>query len=168
MLAQITRLAPDFGARIVPPMPPAADRTALLQHYLRFDWPARQNLLNQYQCRRHRGGSIFAEAMVATENAFRRERGIFEISKGSASEVTLLDLLRKCWPGDIHQRRPPFLGSQSIDIYVPELGLAIEYRGQQHYEPVALFGGEEGLGFTQARDAKKRKLLPANGVRLFE
>ena len=57
---------------------------------------------------------------------------------------------------------------QSIDVYVPDLRLAIEYQGQQHFEPVDLFGGEEGFRATLARDARKRALLTANGVRLIE
>ena len=57
---------------------------------------------------------------------------------------------------------------QSIDIHVPELSIAVEYQGQQHYEPVGLFGGEEGFLLTKARDEKKRALLKANDVRLLE
>jgi hypothetical protein len=80
----------------------------------------------------------------------------------------LLDLVRTIWPSAIHQWRPPFLGLQSIDIHVPELNLAIEYQGQQHYEPIALFGGPEGFNLTRARDEKKRALLERHGVRLLE
>ena len=57
---------------------------------------------------------------------------------------------------------------QSVDIYVPEVGLAIEYQGQQHYEPIALFGGEEGFELTCLRDEKKRTLLARHGVPLLE
>ncbi|MBA8882065.1 hypothetical protein FHW16_005813 [Phyllobacterium myrsinacearum] len=48
------------------------------------------------------------------------------------SKVALLDFVRTVWPSVIHQSRPAFLGMQSIDIHVPELGLAIEYQGLQH------------------------------------
>ncbi|MAB50255.1 hypothetical protein [Marinobacter sp.] len=106
--------------------------------------------------------------MISAENAFRRDRAIPEIGRGWASEVALLDLVRKFWPSTVHQWRPKFLGLQSVDIHNQELGLSIEYQGQQHYEPVALFGGEEGVRSTQARDQKKKALLAANGVRLLE
>ena len=109
-----------------------------------------------------------ASAMVAAEEAFRRERSIPEIGCGWVSEVALLDLVRTIWPSAVHQWRPPFLGLQSIDIHVPELALAIEYQGQQHYEPIALFGGQEGFDLTRARDEKKRALLARQGVRLLE
>jgi hypothetical protein len=106
--------------------------------------------------------------MVAAEEAFRRERSIPEIGRGWVSEVALLDLVRTIWPSAVHQWRPSFLGMQSIDIYVPELELAIEYQGQQHYEPIALFGGQEGFDLTRARDEKKRILLQRHGIRLLE
>ena len=72
------------------------------------------------------------------------------------------------WPNAKHRWRPWFLGRQSIDIYIPEINLAVEYQGQQHYEPVALFGGEEGFKNAQVRDERKRLLLEANSVRLLE
>lgn len=106
--------------------------------------------------------------MVASEDAFRRERAIPEIGRGCASEVALLDLVRSIWPSAVHQWRPTFLGLQSIDIHVPELQFAIEYQGQQHYEPITLFGGEEGLAMTQARDERKRTLVAHQGVHLLE
>ena len=80
----------------------------------------------------------------------------------------LLDLVRIYWPSAVHQWRAGFLGLQSVDIFVPEERLAIEYQGQQHYEAVDLFGGEEGLIATQARDKRKRELLRLHDVRLLE
>lgn len=110
----------------------------------------------------------FAPEMVAAENAFRRWRGIPEIGRGWVSEATLYDLVRARCPDAVHQWRPSFLGLQSVDIYVPSERLAIEYQGQQHFDAVDLFGGEEGLAATKARDSRKRALLAAEGVRLFE
>ena len=109
-----------------------------------------------------------APHMVAAENAFRHPRGIPEIGRGWVSEATLYDLVRARCPDAEHQWRPPFLGLQSVDIYVPSERLAIEYQGQQHFDAVDLFGGKEGLAATQARDSRKRTLLAAEGVRLFE
>lgn len=59
---------------------------------------------------------------------------------------------------------PEWLGRQRLDIYVPELRLAVEYQGQQHYEPVGVFGGNEALSRTKERDRRKRALCAANGV----
>ena len=66
----------------------------------------------------------------------------------------------------IHQASPEWLGRQRLDIFIPELKLAIEYQGQQHYKPISLFGGEEGFLQTQKRDKLKSKLCAENGISL--
>lgn len=47
----------------------------------------------------------------------------------------------------------------SIDFYLPDLDLYIEYNGEQHYYPVAYFGGEEKFNKQQELDALKVKYL---------
>jgi hypothetical protein len=64
------------------------------------------------------------------------------------------------------QARPVWLAPQHLDIYIPALGLAVEYMGQQHYAPVTFFGGQEGMTRTQVRDARKARLCAEAGVRL--
>ena len=171
VLDEMTRLRPDFGSSMIPPLPPAADWAIYRRHMAQFSNPSGQRgrIFSRNIGVADTGASeFFASAMVAAEEAFRRERSIPEIGRGWVSEVALLDLVRTIWPSAVHQWRPAFLGMQSIDIHVPELGLAIEYQGQQHYEPIALFGGQEGFDLTRARDEKKRALLALHGVRLLE
>lgn len=171
VLEQFSRLRPDFGSEMIPPMPPASDWPALRKHLSGFTTPGgpRGRIFSiNINISFGNISNFFASHMITAENAFRRDRGIPEIGRGWASEVALLDLVRKFWPSAVHQWRPNFLGLQSIDIYIPELGLAIEYQGQQHYEPVTLFGGEEGFRSTQARDERKRALLAVKGVPLLE
>ncbi len=171
ILEEMTRLRPDFGSMMKPPMPPASDWAAYRRYRAGFTTPSGQRgrIFSINIGVADTGASeFFASAMVAAEESFRRERSIPEIGKGWISEVALFDLVRSIWPSAIHQWRPAFLGMQSIDIHVPELRLAIEYQGQQHYDPIELFGGEEGLTLTKARDEKKRMLLARHGVRLLE
>ncbi|MBK8631748.1 MAG: hypothetical protein IPN84_16630 [Sphingomonadales bacterium] len=171
VLEEMTRLRPDFGSSMMPPLPPSADWATYRSHMAQFSNPSGQRgrIFSRNIGVADTGASeFFASAMVAAEEAFRRERSIPEIGRGWISEVALLDLVRTIWPSAVHQWRPPFLGLQSIDIYLPELGVAIEYQGQQHYEPIALFGGQEGFDLTCARDKKKRALLERHGVRLLE
>lgn len=170
-LGDMTGLQAGFVPLAVPPMPPPSDWAACRRHIAQFINPSspRGRIFSRNMGVADVGASaFFAQWMVAAEDAFRRARGIPEIGRGWASEVALLDLFRTIWPSAVHQWRPVFLGLQSIDIHVPELQLAIEYQGQQHYEPIALFGGEEGLEMTRARDEKKRALLAHQGVRLLE
>lgn len=171
ILEQLSRLLSDFGSEMKPPMPPASDWPAMKKHLTGFTTPGgpRGRIFSvNIDIGFGSVSNFFASSMITAENSFRRDRSIPEIGRGWVSEVALFDLLRKFWPSAVYQWRPTFLGLQSIDIHVPELGLAIEYQGQQHYEPVALFGGEEGFRSTQARDEKKRALLAANRVRLLE
>jgi hypothetical protein len=171
ILEKMTRLNPDFGSHMLPPWPPASDWPAYKKHVSGFITPGgpRGRIFSVNvdiglgDCM-----SFFASNMIEADNSFRRDRGIPEIGRGWVSEVALLDLIRTIWPSATHQWRPWFLGMQSIDIHVPELDLAVEYQGRQHYEPIALFGGKEGFILTRARDEKKKALLKSNNVRLLE
>lgn len=171
VLEEMSRLRPDYESFSVPQMPPASDWAACRRQIAQFINPSGQRgrIFSWNLGVADTGASeFFANWMVAAEDAFRRERSIPEIGRGWVSEVALLDLVRSIWPSAVHQWRPAFLGMQSVDIYVPELGLAIEYQGKQHYKPIALFGGQEGFELTCARDDKKRTLLSSHGVPLLE
>lgn len=48
---------------------------------------------------------------------------------------------------------------QEIDIWVPDLKLAVEYDGGQHFKAVDYFGGREGLIKQKKRDLNKNKLI---------
>lgn len=53
------------------------------------------------------------------------------------------------------------------DFYLPDFDLVIEYNGLQHYEPITVFGGMDGLIETQKRDMIKYNYLIANGIKLI-
>ena len=57
----------------------------------------------------------------------------------------------------VHEASPAWLGGQRLDVFVETMGVAFEYQGQQHYEPVSVFGGDEALAIQQRRDAQKRE-----------
>lgn len=110
----------------------------------------------------------FIPDLVEAENIFRRARGIPEIGRGWASEAALFDLVKSRFPDAVFQWSPHWLGRQSVDIYIPSIGAAVEYQGEQHYGPIDIFGGEEGFISTQRRDALKRERLARQGVSLIE
>lgn len=90
------------------------------------------------------------------------------------SELRVFELTKKIYPKNkvIFQHRPYYLktdyGSQlSYDIFIPNLNIAIEYQGKQHYEAVDFFGGEETFIDTQRRDVLKAQLSHKNGIRLI-
>lgn len=170
ILEKLTRLNPTFGSYLLPPWPPASDWPAFRKHVSCLSGGVTRGRIFSINVDIGLGSCVdfFAANMIEADNAFRRERSIPEIGRGWVSEVALLDLIRTVWPSAMHQWRPWFLGMQSIDIHIPELDLAVEYQGQQHFEPIALFGGEEGFQLAKARDERKRALLNANKVRLLE
>ena len=63
---------------------------------------------------------------------------------------------------------PTFLGGLQLDGYCPELSLAFEYQGEQHYDPDNYFhfGDRSSFEAQQERDARKLKLCRAQGVHL--
>lgn len=85
-------------------------------------------------------------------------------------ETELYELVKKIFPNQVVQREasPSWLRRLRLDIYVPDLDLAFEYQGEQHYNPVSLFGGEEAFRRTVERDELKKKLCRENGVHLVE
>lgn len=59
------------------------------------------------------------------------------------------------------------LGLFEIDIYDEKNKIAIEYQGDEHFEAIDFFDGDNGLNKTLERDKKKIKLCEENGIKLF-
>ncbi len=85
------------------------------------------------------------------------------------SENRLFELVKKAFKGKevLRNKRPLWLAPQHLDIFIPELSLAIEYMGLQHYEPVDIFGGEEGFKRCFERDKKKAEICSLAKINLF-
>jgi predicted nucleic acid-binding Zn-ribbon protein len=52
-----------------------------------------------------------------------------------------------------------YKGQMEIDCYNEDLRLAVEYQGEQHYEPLRYFGGEEKFLIRLQRDRTKYNLI---------
>ena len=85
-------------------------------------------------------------------------------------EDELYRLVGKLFPTRIIRREasPSWLGRQRLDVFLPEVGLAIEHQGEQHYRPIAAFGGDKGFERTRERDERKRALCYDNGVTVVD
>lgn len=85
-----------------------------------------------------------------------------------SNEYRLFLLVSRYVEDAYYQYHCDWLGKQSYDIYSEKYKVAIEYQGQQHYEAVDLFGGEESLKYNIERDKRKKELSVLHGVRLLE
>lgn len=104
------------------------------------------------------------------ENEVREILEVPRIGEGWVSETLLANLVKFLFPDYLVEREasPEWLERQRFDIYLPEIKLAIEYQGQQHYQPIAIFGGEEGFKKNVFRDQLKRDRAKAAGVEIIE
>jgi very-short-patch-repair endonuclease/ribosomal protein S18 len=53
-----------------------------------------------------------------------------------------------------------------FDFYLPEHNICIEYDGEQHYEPIEFFGGDEAFIIRQRHDKLKTDYCENNGIKL--
>ncbi len=85
-----------------------------------------------------------------------------------SNEYKLFMIVSKLVKDAVYQYRADWLGQQSFDIFIPSQNIAIEYQGQQHYEAIDLFGGEEALEDNIKRDTRKRELSAEHGVKVLD
>ena len=90
------------------------------------------------------------------------------------TEELVLNIIRKLYKNYtvIYQYRPFFLrssfgGQMSYDIFIQELNVAIEYQGQQHFEPIEYFGGVNAFEKTKIRDKEKKELSDKHNIKLI-
>lgn len=85
-------------------------------------------------------------------------------------ESELYGVIRALFPDHrvLREASPEWLGRMRLDIYLPELNLAIEHQGEQHYQPVVAFGGDEAYARVLERDALKRQSCQEHGVTVID
>jgi len=95
--------------------------------------------------------------------------GVPLIGEGWITETEVFYLIKELFSEYeiIHHARPSWLEGQEFDIYIPEANLAIEYMGQQHYEPVDFFGGKDAFEKNKERDKEKQMKAEKEGVRIL-
>ncbi len=109
------------------------------------------------------------EVTRAAENAVREDLGLPKVGEGWISETNLYYQIKQALsPLEVIQHASPvWLGKQHLDVFIPDLNVAIEYQGTQHDQAVDYFGGEESFIETQKRDLRKLRECRKNGVRII-
>ena len=114
--------------------------------------------------------SNYLDTYNAAENAIRKNRGLPMVGEGWISETKIFYLIKKHFGNQtsiLHHGRPKWLGRQHFDIYLPEYNLAIEFQGEQHYQPIDFFGGKESFEKNKVRDERKKVLAKENNCHLI-
>jgi hypothetical protein len=85
------------------------------------------------------------------------------------SEIELYNFIKELLLNErvIHQARTLWLKPQTLDIYIPNLKIGVEYQGIQHFEPVDYFGGEKAFKKTKELDERKLKICNQNNITLI-
>lgn len=84
------------------------------------------------------------------------------------NEYHLFELINKYNCHTQYQYHSGWLGKQSLDIYISDCKIGVEYQGEQHYKAIDIWGGEAALKENQIRDLRKKNLCAENGVLLLE
>ncbi len=102
------------------------------------------------------------------ENMLRELKGVAKIGEKWINETLLFNYVKIIFPKYevVREASPEWLGRQRLDILIPEINLAIEYQGKQHYESIEFFGGEESFEKAIMRDELKLKKCKKNNVTL--
>jgi hypothetical protein len=93
------------------------------------------------------------------ENLVREEFGFKPVGEEWISESMLYRIVCQVFPEQqaLRRHRPEWLGGLELDVYLPELDLAFEYQGQQHFHSISAWGGEEALGKVAGKGAGARR-----------
>lgn len=110
-----------------------------------------------------------SELSKIIENSARTSQNLPLIGEGWISETDLYYTIKENFSDNkvLFHASPNWLGRQHLDVYIPELRIALEYQGEQHDRPVEFFGGEKAFIKAQERDARKLDLCNLNGVKLI-
>lgn len=103
------------------------------------------------------------------ENRVREKHGLPKVGEGWIQETLLYYKIKYAFPEleiQFHAR-PGWLKGQHLDIFIPQLSIAIEYQGVQHNEPVTYFGGREAFEKTKQRDTIKYIRCKRHGIHLI-
>jgi len=110
---------------------------------------------------------LVEELLREAENILRERHGLPRIGKGWISEMLMFRIIQQRFADAELHAQLDWLRPQHLDCYVPSIRVGFEFQGEQHFEPVAVFGGEVGLAQTKQRDQLKAKKCANNNVTLI-
>jgi hypothetical protein len=103
------------------------------------------------------------------ENMVREQMGIPKVGEGWIGETVLYYENKKAYPNLTVQQhaKPKWLGRQHLDVFLPEINVALEYQGVQHEHPIEYFGGQDSFELNIKRDLRKYRLCRRHKIKLI-
>lgn len=151
-------------------------QTKAVQKELHYGFPGTEyHAIEACYQPRYRGVNIWKQTDEWFRNAENKVRRLHNLPLRGAQvrETLLYEVVKQVLDGIkvVRQHEAwdyiPWLKPQHVDIFVPQLNLGIEYQGEQHFEPVQYFGGEEGFQKIRERDERKKELFQKYNVTLI-
>lgn len=109
--------------------------------------------------------------LMEKENQKRKELGLPLVGEGFMREMEMIAYLKRLFPSQelvIHDRRT--LGGLELDAHLPQLKLAFEYQGEQHFDGYLSWGlfvqTQEQMEALKWRDNRKIELCKEKGIYL--
>jgi hypothetical protein len=104
------------------------------------------------------------------ENETRQAFGYMQIGQKWLNETFLFKIVSMLVaPAEvIHHYRGKELEGLEIDVWIPSLGIGIEYQGEQHFRAMEHWGGQTGLERRLSNDKRKKALCQTLGYELIE
>ena len=115
----------------------------------------------------------YREETKIEENKRRKKLGLSLIGEGFRKEMELLVYVHSLFQNyEIFTHHRKLLGDWGkqgleLDIYIPELKLAFEYNGEQHYVFTDFFHTEEDFEAQKYRDRCKKRICKLKGITLI-
>jgi hypothetical protein len=144
-----------------------------LQHQLDITSPEQWRFVSSEQIKQMKGYS-FLEKVGGLEKMIQKFCSkIFKEESSFKSQNFLLKVTQELFPGKqiLSNYKHPLLKYSSsntsieLDIFLPEISLALEYHGTQHFQHNSLFGEcDERI----LRDQQRRKFCKESGITLIE